>query len=259
MGNFRPTDLENLLDDAEFGISKALASIEARDSDERSGYSYFAGSYEMRRLAVCELLRNANVPRFRDLLIESARLRLRFLERVQDGHKSEELYLCASRNLPFINALVAGEVQLACAIARLSATTHYADVEYEDDFLLYHFLHSLLLNTQDAASVDLKRILERWSAVLDGGSDSYLDVCKALVARDQTTFEAALVDVINKRADKLRSDREKLGPRNQNQLAEGFVFMGGLALIRLAELAGMQTDREYEMIPSLARLPMISG
>jgi hypothetical protein len=34
------------------------------------------------------------------------------------------------------------------------------------------------------------------------------------------------------------------------------VFMNGLALLRLAELSGMLTQREYPNIPHLARLPV---
>ncbi|WP_141617123.1 immunity 49 family protein [Myxococcus sp. AB036A] len=247
--------LRTLQDDAVFGIEEAVRSIQRQDANERSGQAYTIAALCHRRLAICALLLDARPSRFGTHLCHSAQARLHFHQLVENGHPAEPQYLCVSKEFSFIDALAAGQNDLAAGIARRSAIRHNPEFEYEDDFLLHHFLQQLLLQTTGVQSAELPALLERWEAVLEGGADAYLDACRALLARQAQVFDDALQAIIDARLLRFQKMSRTSSPEEELRKTEGALFMNGLALVRLAELRGMETRREYTMIPALARIP----
>ncbi|MFL5349315.1 MAG: hypothetical protein ACJ8AT_31325 [Hyalangium sp.] len=209
-----------------------------------------------RRLALCALLVDARPDRFSAHLCHSAHARLHFLELVARGHGAEPRFLCATQEFSFIDALAAGQPDLAMGIARLAACRHDPAFEYEDDFLLHHFLHHFLLTVRGANSADLPALLERWDAALEGGSDTYLDACRALLHQQADAFDKALQATVDARLVRFQKLRRDSGPNDELRKTEGALFMNGLAMLRLAELRGMDTRREYPTLPALARVPI---
>jgi hypothetical protein len=248
--------LETVRDDSLFGLEEAVRAIQRHDALEQSGQAYVVASTCHRRLAMCALLVDARPERFAAHLCHSANARLHFLQLVAGGHGAEPRFLCATQEFPFADALVAGQPDLALGIARLAARKPDPSFEYEDDFLLHHFLHQLLLTIRGAGTADLPALLERWEAVLEGGSDTYLDACRALLHRQAHAFDDALQATVDARLLKFQKLPRDSGPNDELRKTEGALFMNGLAMLRLAELQGMDTRREFPSLPSLARVPV---
>lgn len=251
-----PSVLETVRDDSLFGLEETLRAIQRSDSLEQSGQAYVVAATCHRRLALCALLVDARPDRFSAHLCHSAHARLHFLRLVARGHGAEPRFLCATQEFSFVDALAAGQPDLAMEIARLAARRHDAAFEYEDDFLLHHFLHQLLLTVRGAGSADLRALLERWEAVLEGGSDTSLDACRALLHQQAQAFDEALQATVDARLLKFQKLPRDSGPNDELRKTEGVMFMNGLAMLRLAELLGMDTRREYSTLPSLARIPV---
>ncbi|MCP3168888.1 immunity 49 family protein [Myxococcus qinghaiensis] len=250
------TTLETLRDSSRFGLEETVRSIQRRDAMEQSGQAYVVAAMCHRRLAFCALLVDARPHAFFHHLCHSAHARHHFLRLVADGHGADPRFLCATREFPFIDALAAGQLDLAVSLARLAARKHEPTLEYEDDFLLYHFLHQYCLKLKGVGASDLSAILKRWDVVLEGGSDTYLEMCRALLAHEVSAFDEALQATIDARLLKFSRLTRDSGPNDELRKTEGALFMNGLALLRLAEMQGLETRREYVTIPSLARLPL---
>lgn len=250
-------DMETLLFNTHDSLEDALDSITKKDAHEQSGRAYFEAAYGYRRLALCELLSEARVDRFFVYLCKSALLWRDFLGRVAKGHPCEPLYRCASKSFSFIDALTAGQLQVAVELAHLLPAHRDSSWEYEDDFLLHRFLQALTLNLKGGEGLDLRPLLDRWEVVLEGARDGYLQACQALLARSPKDLDSALSEVAVQRAQVFREMQSETRPP-ELLLTEGPICMNGLAILRLAELLGMKTLRDYPTMPWLARLPLES-
>ncbi|NTX07401.1 hypothetical protein [Myxococcus sp. CA040A] len=250
------TALETLRDSSLFGLEEAIRGIQRRDAMEQSGQAYVVAAMCHRRLAFCALLADAQPRSFFRHLCHSAHARHQLLRLVDDGHGADPRFLCATREFPFIDALAAGQLDLAVALAQLAARQHEPTLEYEDDFLLHHFLHQYCLKLRGVGTADLSAILKRWEVVLEGSSDTYLELCRTLLAHQVTAFDEALQATIDARLSQFSKLTRDSGPNDELRKTEGALFMNGLALLRLAEMQGLETRREYITIPSLARLPL---
>jgi len=251
------SELKTSYGNALYNLSQALISIESSDANEASGSAYFNATYCYRALAIYGLLLNASASRYFVNLCKSGNLWHYFLRRVNQGHRSKPIYKCASLSLPFIDALVSGCMVTATKIASLSAREYNSTLEYEDDFLRYHFLQMFTLNLSTSANVDLGQILDRWEEVLAGGGrDLYFPVCRALYQNDSGYFFRSFPELLSHRAVEVDGWKEDFSFDPQVRIVESSIFMNGLAILRLAELLGMPTESEYEMIPSIARLPL---
>ncbi|NVI96616.1 immunity 49 family protein [Myxococcus sp. AM009] len=256
MSSLRPTPLEVIRDDTLFSLGEALRSLRVGDAREQSGEAYSTVALCHRRLAFCALLAQADVGRFATHLCHSGRARLQFLQLVAAGHGSEPLYRCASKAFSFIDALTAGQLDLAVEIARLEAGRSDPSHEYEEDFLLHHFLHRFTMQLHAGVASELSGILDRWESVLQGKEDGYLMVCRALHARSALDFNQAMEGVIAERILTFKNKPRDEGPNDELRRTEGAIFMNGLALLRLAELCGLETFREYPTLPGMARVPL---
>jgi len=245
-------DLETIQDNAWFALANALKAISEKTDAERTGQAHGVAAYMYHRLALCELLAEARTDRFQVLLCKSALARAVLL-RLATSRRIEPSLTCGSRNFSFVDAVAAGQLDLAAELARLSPDRHEPRCEYEDDFLLHRFMQKRLLHLHAAEDHAFQAMLERWAQVVEGEHAPYLDVCRALVLRDAEAFHTALLEAGEERA---RLFRKKDAFPEDARRTDGRVFMNGLALLRLAELSGMPTQREYPHIPHLARLPV---
>ena len=259
MGTAYPSRLDIIRANATAMLEEALASIRRRDAREQHGLAYFEAAYMYRRLAICELLAEARADRFHAFLRKSGHARLHFLRLVAAGHPTQPLYVCGSENRSLFDAIASGDTHLAAGIARLSTDKPNLAYEYEDDFLLYEFVRRQVLSLDTPTPGQwpgFASLLARWEAVLEGEEEPYLDVCRALLARDAEAFEQALLELIAARARRFEDLTDESGPQADIRWTEGPLFINGLALVRLAEHAGIRTAREHPTIPGLARSPV---
>ncbi|WP_158620306.1 MULTISPECIES: immunity 49 family protein [Corallococcus] len=247
--------LETVRANALYLLREALESIRAQDAYEQSGRPYVEVAWFYRRVGLCELLSEARTDRFFVYLCKSAQARLHLLQRAAGGRPAQRQHTCASKNFSFMDALAAGQLELASRLARLTTDRHEPSLEYEEDFLLHHFLHRLTLGAPAAEASELRPLLARWEAVLQGDVTCHLALCQALLTRDAKRFHRALADAIAQRAVTFKERKSDGGPQDV-VLTEPHVYVTGLALLRLAELRGMETFREYPTLPRLARVPL---
>jgi hypothetical protein len=240
-------------DNALHYLGRSLESIARRDAHEASGGAYFDAGIRYRMLAVSALLARADRRRFTAFLRKSGLLRRHFLRLVAAGHAARRDQFCASLDLPFIDALAAGDLDTAAALAAAAPAQHAADVEYEEDFLRTRFLQLLTLRWHGGAAVDLAPLLARWDEVLEGGDDPHLAVCRALERGDPGSLHRALGRLVQVRAEKVARWREDFSLEPELRSTESAIYLPVLAVLRLADLAGIPTQPDYPYAPSLAR------
>ncbi len=198
-----------------------------------------------RILAIGSLLLYAEPDPFKRYLHKSGRAYLHLTQAMPDRHKP------TSRALPFFDAVVALDLDGAAAIAASASPTRNPDLEYDEDFLYVRFLmkHFFASPTPGEEHV----LLTRYERALEGTRDDRLALCKALVDGDAAAFDEALALVLEERADRAQrlADDERLEP--EVWATEAQVSIEGLALVILAERAGLETRRDYLLVPSLAR------
>lgn len=248
---FTPLELatENYADT----IDRTLAIIHSGGEDPEA---YFLVAWSWRILGLCRLLGDADVDAYIDYLGRSAQSRLAFLQKVRAGLECDPKYLCASKNILFTSAVAIGDLTTAREIARLSPTSHFAAIEYEDDFLFFHLMHRLAIAPDDAASHGA--ILSRWKDVLEGGESGQLTTCHGLVTRDADEFAAGFDTLIAEQQERLAAYRVSPTFDPEMFAAEGRVYVEALAVLRFAELRGLPTKRDYPLAPAIARVPLMT-
>ncbi|AKQ70486.1 hypothetical protein A176_007398 [Myxococcus hansupus] len=202
-------------------------------------------------VGICELLLDAEVDGFFHQLIRSAQTRHWVLERGAKLNPPPLKLLKASNARGLHAALAANQWELARQLARVSRTTCSDGTEYEDDFLAAHFLHRYVL---DAPQDELRAILDRFEAVLEGGTNPRLDLGRQLLARDAAGCAQAFADLIEERSAKLKKmKRESIYATDSLFVPQSSIYLEGLAWLRILERAEIPTEPEYAFCPSLAR------
>lgn len=213
-------------------------------------------SANLRSLAVMVLLSKGKVDRFQHNLIRSGRVRLTYLNRIaREGALDDHEYV-ASVCEPVLDAIAAGDWDLARQIARATPGSFRAGHEYEDDFCYAQVIHGLLLGGEAQASIPMH--LQKMADVLDGKDDARLGLCQALMSGDVSAFERAFAEFLSARARAIDEDMARGQVEEPEVLALRIVYVEGLAMLRLAEARGLPTEREYVFCPSLARQPLIA-
>jgi hypothetical protein len=231
-------------------LDRQLGKLPAEGDEEAR--ALFNISFDYRVLGLCALLLEADVPYYAECLIKSGQARLHFLRRAGGGEKYSEPFLCTSKSIASVAALAAGDRETATAIAERSPQVHFPGVEYEDDFLFYHFLHRCLTGESDAG---LAALAGRWEEVLEGQGSGYLDACKGLLG-DEKEFDAAFTSLIEHRERQFEIYQESPSFDASLFATEGKVFVEGVAVLQVAGLRGISTRDEYRLAPSLAKVPM---
>jgi len=244
-----------------------VAIDNARDQLEPVLPAYAAGQLKQRDLAhglgvlfrqlgTCRMLINGTADPLFISQMQAASVYLFRLPILKDDEK------LTSRAGCFWDAIAGGYLEAAREIARWSRTTHNPDREHEDDFLHVMFLmkrYFLAPDPDDALGrevFDREQLgrLERWEAVLEGGTDPRLDLCRALHQRDRDLFQEALIAAGETRRA-LLNKREAAGQLKPEVLLwMKPIWPEGMALMRLAELDGLGRDFDCPDVPPLLRV-----
>lgn len=211
-------------------------------------------SARYRSVAICRLLVDADSDGFYHDLIRSAKIREYYLSRSYAENYSD-FHRASTRAEAFFDALASNEFSLALRIGSLSPQEWLRGDEYEDDFWYVHFLQKYI-KFDDRLHPELEEILGKFEASLRGTPCAKLEVCKALLLNDQEDFDAAFNQLLDQRASEIKSEKENFVMEEVNIIVNRHIFIEGLAQLRIAEKAGLETESEYLFCPAIARLPM---
>ncbi|MEJ8849308.1 Imm49 family immunity protein [Variovorax rhizosphaerae] len=211
-------------------------------------------SRKLRALAIITLLTTGDSDKFCHNLIRSGRVREHYLTRMRQQPGQADHHLASARVDPLLDALAAGDVELAHRIAWISPRTWEPQREYEDDFCYAQILHRLIHGVQSPAVY--QPFIDQFENALKGQPSERLAVVKALVQRSQADFDLAFEALLDARRKDILSAIKRAQMEDPIVLAGRQVFIEGLALLRLAERQGLQTAPDYLYCPSLARRPM---
>lgn len=177
-------------------------------------------------------------------------------------HQSGRAYVAWLRNAaederrtgqspPFFDAIAVGDLDAAARIARLSKRTWTQGVEYEEDFLFVEFLMQRFFLGAPAEACAL--LLRRYEEALRGAEDARLELCGALHAADAEGFDRALRRYLSERDDHYEELARRGGLAPEVLATEGKLCVEGVALVRLAEGLGLETEEDYVHVPSVTR------
>ncbi|HET8696367.1 MAG TPA: hypothetical protein VFO94_02710 [Gammaproteobacteria bacterium] len=224
-------------------LETALASIRR----EQHPAAYVMATICHRVLGTCAVLMDSDVAACRDHLRSAGRLRLDFL-RLAAGRKTDERYLCCSKDMGFAASVAAGDWDTAKEIARLSSKSHFASVEYEDDFLFFFFLHSLLLDHDNRAALDA--VLARWLAVLEGADSGSFTACRAIHERT-AEFDIPFAALLAYRASQLAKYAQQIDADRELLAVERGLYVEGLAVAQFAAAFGLKLKGQYPLVPAI--------
>ena len=224
---------------AEFYVATALDV----GPDRVGGAVYNALSEQYRKIGLSYLLLDGNLDDYAHSLITSATTRRTLLRR---GLPNEPDHACrASYLAPFFDAVAVGQLELAAEIGRRSPTEWYEDFEYEEDFLYAQILFGLV----DPGTRDLPALVDKHEGALRGIDDPRNEVCRALITLDALAFVEAFEAFVETEVARIAEAR--VSSYQFYDFDE--VSVEGLALLRLAETAGLPSEPEYRHCPSWAR------
>ncbi|MCY1041534.1 Imm49 family immunity protein [Corallococcus sp. bb12-1] len=156
-----------------------------------------------------------------------------------------------SRSAPFFDALAALDWDCARELSLRAPRERRVELEYEEDFLYVRFLMDFcVLNRSEE---DARACLARFESVLQGSEEPRLQVCQALLSRDEASFQAALEDFLKAEARRYVLLRERGRLTQEAWATDAKICVEGLALVLLAERAGMKSPSAFPAIPSVAR------
>jgi hypothetical protein len=162
----------------------------------------------------------------------------------------------ASWDLPLQAALAAGDLERAGAVARLSRDTRDAAAsEYEDEFLWAAVLQGL---ARGAPAAEVRPTLARLLEVAPDRRAARAAVVDALLERDATRFAEAFTAAHAEHSAEVEERARSLTTPSWFT-PHRFLWLEGLALLRLAERAGVGLDAELPHCPRLARVKMTAG
>jgi hypothetical protein len=211
-----------------------------------------------RALGICSLLQNAESDDFFHGLIQAALVRKYYLHRcVEEKHLTDPARRTSFVD-PFLDGVAANQIKLARQISSLSPNQWWEGYEYEDDFTYAHFLHRLI-DFKDSDDAELKATLEQYEKALEGGADTRFDLCKALFSKDQDQFDESFALLLDKHEEHFN----KIADQSSDSVhaidytfePNRWIYVEGLAILRIADTIGLQTQEEYKFCPSMARMP----
>jgi hypothetical protein len=158
----------------------------------------------------------------------------------------------ASYLAPLYGAMAAGEWELARGVAVAVATRWQPGEEYEDDFDWAALIHRCVAGAGQAQLAPYVGSLRR------SGQEAYgerLEVLQAIWSGDREAFLAAFRAVLAVHGEDMEEAVQSFNTGKLDLAPYRFVWLEGLALLRLAEEAGLETSSErFLYCPPLARV-----
>ncbi len=238
--NYLPLAIKN----TGISLQEVLPELLRASSPKASHYTYVCKSY--RQLGVGELLISNDPEPFYSRLYKSAQAFIHFLEIGEEAEKA------ASQAYPFFDAVACGAEDVAREIAHLCPDTINPRKEYEEDFLYYRILMAAFY--LDAPDSEIQDMLDVFEFYHNQNPDERFKLCKALIDRDQESFDEALTACIHALLDG-NEEQKKASRLNADEAATlAHVSPEVLSWLLLARKQGLKVAAEYQLAPSTAQM-----
>ena len=234
--------LDAYIDNSTFQLERYVPKLEARTLSWREIQGM---TTQYRQRGVCSLLLFGTPDRFFINMMQSAGAFLAFLKDCPDDQK------VTSQAKPFFDALGAGYASAAREIAANSRDDWNRDLEYEEEFLYAYFLMRMLF--LPGSSEECADLVERLAAKSTPADAARLQVCRGLQEHDSGEFNAGVVTVLEERNQRVTGliQRGTVSAEMASWLRH--FANEGLALVRLAEMLGLETEPNYLHVPEQLR------
>lgn len=203
-----------------------------------------------RAAGIGRLLTLADRTGFFASLTQSARCRVELLRMAAQSAQVPARFGTLSAVGPLLDAVAAAADGLAAEIVTFSTTPFLEYEELREDHD-YARLLQWLVSRQGRLEEGAAR-LSSCMQTLDGDPPPRLLLCKAILDRDQRAFDRSVEDAIAERAAHFDRKARSLSVKDEAYETDRFLFVEGLALVRLAAAAGLTVQREYRFMPGLA-------
>ena len=223
-----------------------LTDIGESCDDLSLNYRVLAGGY---------LLSKGDTDAFYHNLSRSGEIRLYFLKRCVDERVKNNPYFVTGNGIAIFDVLAARNFDLAKKLATLSPSVFFEDNEYEDDFCFNRFFN-IVVSGDNLETETLSQVVDQFEVALEGQPSAKLDICKALLSKDQEIFNDAFYALLAERAEDLEAEKEEFVNDELENIVKSNIFIEGLAILNVAKIFGFDVLDEYIYCPRLARILM---
>jgi len=234
-------------------IKESLSSIAGGYPVDKLGNVFEETASCFQSLGICNLLLNLDADGFFRNLILSGFTRRYYLKRSRQENNISDEHLGISRTESLFDIIAAGDIELAREIVDLSPGQWVPDGEYEDDFCYYSFFHNYIKTFDKSDKTLLKNILDQFEKALEGAPSARLNICQAFYYLDKQGFSSEFQNLILEREIEIETHKTIMG-YDIAFLPKTYVFVEGLALLRLAEKAGFNVEDDYQFCPDITRI-----
>jgi hypothetical protein len=200
-----------------------------------------------RRLGCGLLLIDLDPPAFANNLYLSGVV-YREMLRHRSAPTLDPYYLTASFGWPLLDAIAAGAEKLTSDIAREMPTVLRAEQgEDEEDFCYFQLLMALASAPPDPTIASSQ--LEAFAEACDGKGSQRSEVLGAILKRDSQAFDESFESLSRDWQAGILAKRKAGRLNPYDVLTTANIFVEGLAILRMAKRAGLETHSEYPWIP----------
>ncbi len=152
-----------------------------------------------------------------------------------------------SDSAPFLDALAAGAFASARDIALHSRRNWNPGLEYEEDFLYFHYLMTAL--GWGSADSHLDVVLDRLRELAEDSPRTL--ACAALALRSSVDFDSAAELLLAEHRDLYEKGIRGEYILEEDWATDGPICIEAIALLRLAKVRGLDVQKHYALVPSL--------
>lgn len=239
---------EELFEALEAQIDFCIDNIRHPDCNlVEAGRFYEEASEHLRAHAILRILIDANAKGFSNDLVMSGHARRAFLRRCR-ATNHWNYYSALGRSGALSDAVAAGDFDLAREVFLLSQQEMRSGDEYEDDFCFNRFMGLCVLGAGDN---ELDALLARYESAAEGDASARFEFCRALRNHDGEGLDEATRGLIRARQHEI--EEERLIHSEDLSVAIGcYVFVEGVALLKLARRRGLPVALEYPLCPAMS-------
>lgn len=205
-----------------------------------------------RALGIMGLLATGDDSHLHDNLRLSGEYRLKYLQRViATGQQQEQHHYARGRLQPVFDLIAAGEHTLLKSLNDLSPTDFNPKREYLPDHCYVSLLCEFSLSDSlplDTEENSIQTSLEQYEQWLDGETDPRFELCTAIAENDESAFRDAFEMLLAQRVDHIEEHRET-DLEDAIIAAERFIFVEGLAVLRIARFHSFDVDQDFTLCP----------